>query len=202
MSKGDYAFGYLKGETGNHRLVRISPFDSAGRRHTSFAAVDVIPDLGESEVIEIDWDKDVREDTYRSGGAGGQHVNKTDSAVRLTHLPTGEVVQCQSERSQHKNRAAARKMLQSKLYQIEQDKQAHANAARRGEKSKIGFGGQNNPTLCLAAPAIREGRSYGTEANPIPLKFSTGTSIHSSKRINDGVSPNKTCPQQNDRRCR
>lgn len=140
--KGDYAFGYLKGETGNHRLVRISPFDSAGRRHTSFAAVDVIPDLGELEVIEIDWAKEVREDTYRSSGAGGQHVNKTDSAIRLTHLPTGVVVQCQNERSQHKNRASARKMLQAKLFQIEQDKQSAATAARRGEKSKIGFGGQ------------------------------------------------------------
>lgn len=140
--KGDYAFGYLKGETGNHRLVRISPFDSAGRRHTSFAAVDVIPDFGEMEVIDIDWDKDVREDTYRAGGAGGQHVNKTDSAVRLTYLPTNVVSQCQSERSQHKNRASARKMLQAKLFQIEQEKKSAAAAARRGEKSKIGFGGQ------------------------------------------------------------
>ena len=140
--KGSYAFGYLKSETGNHRLVRISPFDSAGRRHTSFAAVDVIPDLGDIDLIEINWDKDVREDTYRAGGAGGQHVNKTDSAVRLTHLETGVVSQCQNERSQHKNRASARKMLQAKLYQIEQDKQSAAAAARRGEKSKIGFGGQ------------------------------------------------------------
>ncbi len=140
--KGDYAFGYLKGETGNHRLVRISPFDSAGRRHTSFAAVDVIPDFGEVEVIDIDWDKDVREDTYRAGGAGGQHVNKTDSAVRLTYLPSNVVSQCQSERSQHKNRASARKMLQAKLFQIEQEKKSAAAAARRGEKSKIGFGGQ------------------------------------------------------------
>lgn len=139
---GAYAFGYLKGETGNHRLVRISPFDSAGRRHTSFAAVDVIPDLGDIEVIEINWDKDVREDTYRAGGAGGQHVNKTDSAVRLTHLATGVVSQCQNERSQHKNRASARKMLQAKLFQIEQEKKSAAAAARRGEKSKIGFGGQ------------------------------------------------------------
>ncbi|WP_417848265.1 peptide chain release factor 2 [Thalassoglobus sp.] len=140
--KGAYAFGYLKGETGNHRLVRISPFDSAGRRHTSFCAVDVIPDLGDVEVIEINWEKDVREDTYRAGGAGGQHVNKTDSAVRLTHLETGVVSQCQNERSQHKNRASARKMLQAKLFQIEQEKQSAATAARRGEKSKIGFGGQ------------------------------------------------------------
>jgi len=140
--KGPYAFGYLKGETGNHRLVRISPFDSAGRRHTSFAAVDVTPDLGDAAEIEIDWDKDVREDTMRAGGAGGQHVNKTESAVRLTHLPTGVVAQCQNERSQHKNRATARKMLLAKLYQIEQEKRDADIAARRGEKSKIGFGGQ------------------------------------------------------------
>jgi len=140
--KGPYAFGYLKGETGNHRLVRISPFDSAGRRHTSFAAVDVTPDLGDEIDIEIDWDKDVREDTMRAGGAGGQHVNKTESAVRLTHLATNVVVQCQNERSQHKNRATARKMLKSKLYQLEQDKRDAEQAARRGEKSKIGFGGQ------------------------------------------------------------
>ncbi|MBX3439825.1 MAG: peptide chain release factor 2 [Planctomycetaceae bacterium] len=140
--KGPYAFGYLKGETGNHRLVRISPFDSAGRRHTSFAAVDVIPDLGEDAEIEVDWAKDVREETMRAGGAGGQHVNKTESAIRLTHLPSGVVVQCQNERSQHKNRATARKMLLAKLYQIQQEKQDAEIAARRGEKSKIGFGGQ------------------------------------------------------------
>jgi peptide chain release factor 2 len=139
---GPYAFGYLKGETGNHRLVRISPFDSAGRRHTSFAAVDVTPDLGDEIDIEIDWDKDVREDTMRAGGAGGQHVNKTESAIRLTHLPTNVVVQCQNERSQHKNRATARKMLKAKLYQLEQEKRDAEQAARRGEKSKIGFGGQ------------------------------------------------------------
>ena len=140
--KGDYAFGYLKGETGNHRLVRMSPFDSAGRRQTSFAAVDVTPDLGDEIEIEIDWAKDVREDTFCAGGAGGQHVNKTASAIRLTHLPTNVVVQCQNERSQHQNRALARKMLQAKLYQIEQDKRDAELAARRGQKSTIGFGGQ------------------------------------------------------------
>ncbi len=109
--RGDYAFGYLKGEVGNHRLVRISPFDAAGRRQTSFAAVDLTPEVDESMDIDVNFETDVREDTYRASGAGGQHVNKTDSAIRLTHLPTGEVVQCQNQRSQHKNRAEARKML-------------------------------------------------------------------------------------------
>lgn len=140
--KGDYAYGYLRGETGNHRLIRISPFDSAGRRHTSFAAVDVTPEIGEDFEVDINWDKDVREDTYRASGAGGQHVNKTDSAIRLTHLPTGEVVQCQSQRSQHKNRAQARKMLIARLYQLEKDKRDAELAAKRGQKSKIGFGGE------------------------------------------------------------
>lgn len=140
--KGDYAFGRLKGETGNHRLVRMSPFDAAGRRQTSFAAVDVTPDLGDEIEIEIDWNKDVREDTFCAGGAGGQHVNKTASAIRLTHLPTGVVAQCQNERSQHQNRALARKMLKAKLFQMEQDKRDAELAARRGQKSTIGFGGQ------------------------------------------------------------
>lgn len=142
LVKGDYAYGYLRGETGNHRLIRISPFDSAGRRHTSFAAVDITPELGDNINIEINWDQDVREDTYRASGAGGQHVNKTDSAVRLTHLATNVVAQCQSERSQHKNRASARKMLQAKLYQLEQEKRDAELAAKRGQKSKIGFGGE------------------------------------------------------------
>jgi len=140
--KGDYAFGFLKGETGNHRLVRMSPFDAAGRRQTSFAAVDVTPDLGDEVEIEIDWSKDVREDTFCASGAGGQHVNKTASAIRLTHLPTGMVSQCQNERSQHQNRALARKMLKAKLFQVEQDKRAAEASAKRGQKSTIGFGGQ------------------------------------------------------------
>ena len=140
--RGEYAFGYLRGENGNHRLIRNSPFDSAGRRQTSFAAIDVTPEPDDDLEIEINWDSDVREDTYRASGAGGQHVNKTDSAIRLTHLPTGVVSQCQSERSQHKNRASARKMLQAKLYQMEIDKRDAETAARRGEKSRIGFGGE------------------------------------------------------------
>ena len=142
--RGDYAYGYLKGESGNHRLIRISPFDSAGRRQTSFAAVDVTPEPTDDLEIEINWDdpKTVREDTYRAGGAGGQHVNKTDSAIRLTHIPTNTVVQCQNERSQHKNRALARKMMIAKLYQAEMEKREAEIAARHGQKSKIGFGGE------------------------------------------------------------
>lgn len=116
--QGDFAYGYLRTEAGVHRLVRISPFDAAGRRHTSFAAVFVTPELDDSVVIEI-RDEDLQVDTYRSGGKGGQHVNKTESAVRLTHLPTGIIVACQSERSQHKNKSTAMKMLRSRMYERE-----------------------------------------------------------------------------------
>ena len=140
--RGPYVFGLLKGETGVHRLIRISPFDGAGRRQTSFAAVDVVPELDDSFSIDIDWSQDVREDVARAGGAGGQHVNKTESAVQLTHLATGLSVRCQNERSQHKNRATARKMLTAKLYQMERDRRDAEKAAKRGLKSKIGFGGE------------------------------------------------------------
>ncbi|MCA8996942.1 MAG: peptide chain release factor 2 [Planctomycetaceae bacterium] len=170
LIKGDYAFGYLKGETGNHRLIRISPFDSNGRRHTSFAAVDVIPDMGEITDIEIDWDKDIREDVYRAGGAGGQHVNKTSSAVRLTHLPTGVVAACQNERSQHQNRALAQKMLLAKLYQLEVEKREAANAARRGEKSKIGFGGQTIRHYVLQPQQfVKDDRTELKQSNPFEV---------------------------------
>lgn len=170
LIKGDYAFGYLKGETGNHRLIRISPFDSAGRRHTAFAAVDVIPDMGDISDIEIDWDKDIREDVYRAGGAGGQHVNKTSSAVRLTHLPTGIVAACQNERSQHQNRALAQKMLVAKLYQLEVEKREQANAARRGEKSKIGFGGQTIRHYVLQPQQyVKDDRSELKQSNPFEV---------------------------------
>ena len=132
---GPYAYGYLKAEAGVHRLVRISPFDSAGRRHTSFCSVDVIPQISDAGEIEID-PKDLEIDTYRSGGAGGQHVNKTDSAVRITHIPTGIVVQCQNERSQHANKETAMNMLMSKLVALKLQKQKEELEAIRGEKAE------------------------------------------------------------------
>ena len=139
--RGPMAYGYLKGETGMHRLVRISPFNAEGKRQTSFAAVDVSPEVSDDIVIEID-DKDVREDTFRASGAGGQHVNKTSSAIRLTHMPTGIVVQCQNERSQHKNRAAAWKMLRARMARVEEEKREAEQAARYQSKARVGFGSQ------------------------------------------------------------
>lgn len=167
--RGDYAYGYLKGENGNHRLIRISPFDSAGRRQTSFAAVDVTPEPTDDLEIDINWDDDkiIREDTYRAGGAGGQHVNKTDSAIRLTHLPTNTVVQCQNERSQHKNRATARKMMIAKLYQAEMEKREAQIAARHGQKSKIGFGGETARNYVLHPEQyVKDTRTGHKAGNP------------------------------------
>ena len=139
--RGPMAYGYLKGEKGTHRLVRISPFNSEGKRQTSFAAVDVSPEISETVEIEIN-ESDVKVDTYKASGAGGQHVNKTDSAIRLTHKPTGTVVQCQSQRSQHKNRAQAWKMLRAKLARAEEEKREQEAADDYQNKARVGFGSQ------------------------------------------------------------
>jgi len=139
--KGEYAYGYLSSEVGVHRLVRISPFDAAKRRHTSFASVFVFPEIDDDVKVEIN-DKDLRIDTFRSSGRGGQHVNVTDSAVRITHLPTGIVAQCQNERSQHKNKDVAMKVLRSRLYDLRLREQQERFDAMHDEKKEIGFGSQ------------------------------------------------------------
>ena len=138
---GAYAYGYLKAEKGIHRLVRISPFDSNARRHTSFCSVFVFPELSDDVDIEIQ-EKDLKVDTYRASGAGGQHVNKTDSAIRITHIPTGIVVSCQNQRSQHKNRSTAMKQLKARLYELEMEKKENQAEALAGEKKEIAWGSQ------------------------------------------------------------
>ncbi len=139
--RGDYAYGYLASEIGVHRLVRISPFDSNKRRHTSFASCDVIPEVAEEFQINIE-DKDLRIDTYRASGHGGQHVNKTESAVRITHLPTGTVVQCQNERSQFKNKATAMKLLKAKLFELQQEEKRSQQEKHYDDKGDIAWGSQ------------------------------------------------------------
>ncbi len=141
LVKGSHAYGYLKAERGVHRLVRISPYDAQARRHTSFAAIEVLAEFDKDAPIEIDMNE-VRVDTYRAGGAGGQHVNKTDSAVRMTHLPTGVVVQCQNERSQHKNRATATRMLTAKLFELREAERDDDSKKMYGQKGEIAWGSQ------------------------------------------------------------
>ncbi len=160
--KGENAYGYLKAENGIHRLVRISPFDSNARRHTSFASVMVSPEIDDDINIVIE-DKDIRVDTYRASGAGGQHVNKTDSAIRITHIPTGIVVQCQNDRSQHRNREMAMKMLKSRLYELELEKK---KAEQEGiEKSEIGWGHQIRSYVLAPYQQVKDNRSGKAYSN-------------------------------------
>jgi peptide chain release factor 2 len=168
---GSYAFGYLKSERGVHRLVRISPFDSQSRRHTSFVSVDVVPEVGDDIEVVIE-DNDLRVDTYRSSGAGGQHVNVTDSAVRITHIPTGVVVQCQNERSQHKNRSTALKVLKSRLYQLELAARKKKLADHYDTQKKIEWGSQI--------------RSYVFQPYTMVKDHRTGLTIGNIKKVMDG----------------
>jgi peptide chain release factor 2 len=162
---GPMAYGYLKSESGVHRLVRLSPFDASKRRHTSFASVDVIPELNEEDEIPI-RDEDLRVDTFRSSGAGGQHVNKTDSAVRITHLPTGIVTQCQNERSQHANKRTAMQILQSKLNELEQQKQNQEVLGLRGDKGDIAFGNQIRSYVMQPYTMVKDTRT-GVEVSDV-----------------------------------
>ena len=163
--EGDYIFGWLKSESGIHRLVRISPFDSGARRHTSFASVWVYPMVDENINIEI-IEKDLRIDTYRSSGAGGQHVNTTDSAVRITHLPTKIVVQCQNERSQHKNKETCINMLKARLYDFELKKRAQKTESLESSKSEIGWGHQIRSYVLHPYRLVKDNRSNYESTNP------------------------------------
>lgn len=161
---GENAYGYLKSEKGVHRLVRISPFNAAGKRQTSFASCDVVPDIDDEIDIEINED-DLKIDTYRASGAGGQHINKTSSAVRITHLPTGIVVQCQNERSQHSNKDKAMKMLKAKLYLIKEQEQADKVSDIRGEIKEIGFGNQIRSYVMQPYTLVKDHRTNAEIGN-------------------------------------
>jgi peptide chain release factor 2 len=161
---GENAYGYLKSEKGVHRLVRISPFDSSGRRHTSFASIDVMPELDDSIEVDINPD-DLRVDTYRSSGAGGQHVNKTDSAVRITHIPTGVVVACQNERSQHQNKETAMKMLRSKLLELKEREQKEKIEDLKGVQLDIAWGSQIRSYVFCPYTLVKDHRTNYEEGN-------------------------------------
>ena len=164
--RGEYAYGWLRAENGVHRLVRISPFDANARRQTAFAAVHVFPELDDEVEVDIDWEKDVREDTLRASGAGGQHVNKTESAIRLTHLPTGIVVNCQSERSQHKNRATARKIMTARLFDYLEAQRDEERSKLAGDKLKIEWGNQIRSYVLQPYRMVKDHRT-GTETSQV-----------------------------------
>ena len=162
--RGENAYGYLKSEKGVHRLVRISPFNAAGKRQTSFVSCDVMPDIQEDLDVEI-ADEDIRIDTYRSSGAGGQHINKTSSAIRITHFPTGIVVQCQNERSQHMNKDKAMQMLKAKLFLLKQEEQAQKEAQIRGEVKEIGWGSQIRSYVMQPYTMVKDHRTNEEVSN-------------------------------------
>jgi peptide chain release factor 2 len=168
IARGDHAYGYFKSERGVHRLVRISPFDANKRRHTSFAAVDVVPEIDDKIEIEI-RPEDLKVDTFRAGGAGGQHVNKTESAIRITHIPSGIVVACQTQRSQHQNRDTAMKMLRSRLYEQELEKRQAAVDAKNAEKSTISWGSQIRSYVLHPYRMIKDHRTDHETANVEPV---------------------------------
>ena len=172
LIEGDFAFGYLKNESGIHRLVRISPFDSNARRHTSFSSIWISPNV--DETVEIDLqEKDMRIDTFRASGAGGQHVNTTDSAIRITHIPSGIVVQCQNERSQHKNKATAISLLKSKLYEIEIQKIENEKKEKEQTKSDIGWGNQIRSYVLHPYRMVKDLRSNYEVSDPdaVPVSY-------------------------------
>lgn len=169
LIKGEYAFGFLKGEMGVHRLVRISPFDANKRRHTSFASVEVIPDIDDDIQVDIN-ENDLKIDTYRASGAGGQHVNRTDSAVRITHLPTGLIVQCQNERSQHKNKAFAMKVLKARIYELYKKESDEKKLESAGEKKDISWGNQIRSYVFQPYTLVKDHRT-GEETGSIEYVF-------------------------------